>query len=218
MGTKAKGEQTREQIVRSALRIFAERGFRGTTLDAIASTVGVTRQALVHHFSSKTQLFLAVLDQRERDEREEAKAWAPDVDSLADGMVRLLQYEVENPELAYLFTVLSAESAQLGNPAREYFEERYRRVRTEVAGSVAEEQAQGHIAADLDPQRVAAALLALLDGLHLQHQLEPDLDVVRILSDMLSLLYLTRGIGASNDEGRSPTARGMRSTRTPRTG
>jgi len=52
---------TPERIVAAALRLFAERGSDGTPIQAIAAEVGLTKAALLHHFSSKEQLRRAVL-------------------------------------------------------------------------------------------------------------------------------------------------------------
>lgn len=52
----------RGQVLTTASRLFAERGFEATTVQAVADDVGVTKQAVLHHFPSKEQLRDAVLD------------------------------------------------------------------------------------------------------------------------------------------------------------
>lgn len=53
--------ETREQILASARRLFAEQGYDGTTIRGIAAEAGVN-QALIHHFfGSKDQMFAAAL-------------------------------------------------------------------------------------------------------------------------------------------------------------
>ena len=44
-----------------ARRQFAERGFYGTSIAAIADEVGLTKQALIHHFGTKERLYGEVL-------------------------------------------------------------------------------------------------------------------------------------------------------------
>jgi AcrR family transcriptional regulator len=52
---------TREQILEEAEALFAERGFYGVSIAAIAQELGLTKQALLHHFGSKEKLYGAVL-------------------------------------------------------------------------------------------------------------------------------------------------------------
>ncbi|MCB0972531.1 MAG: helix-turn-helix transcriptional regulator, partial [Acidimicrobiales bacterium] len=47
---------TRERILAAALSLFAERGVEATSLDAVASEVGVRKQTLLYWFGSKEQL------------------------------------------------------------------------------------------------------------------------------------------------------------------
>ena len=52
---------TREQFVAAAERLFADRGFYGASIAAIARELGLTKQALLHHFGSKEKLYGEVL-------------------------------------------------------------------------------------------------------------------------------------------------------------
>lgn len=63
---------TRTQFLDQAEALFAERGFYGVSIAAVAKELGLTKQALLHHFGSKEKLYAAVLqrisDQFERIE------------------------------------------------------------------------------------------------------------------------------------------------------
>lgn len=52
---------TREQFLSAAEHLFAERGFYGASIAAIAEELGLTKQALLHHFGSKEKLYGEVL-------------------------------------------------------------------------------------------------------------------------------------------------------------
>ena len=57
-----RGEYRRRRILAEAERLFAERGYARTSLDAIAAAVGVRQPALLYYFPSKRDLYLAVVD------------------------------------------------------------------------------------------------------------------------------------------------------------
>ena len=55
-------EQRRQQLYAVALELFAQRGYRATTMDDIAEAAGVTKPLLYQHFSSKRALYLELVD------------------------------------------------------------------------------------------------------------------------------------------------------------
>src|ERR1700754_3830968 len=188
--TTPEGRATRDQLVRAAMHAFAERGYRSVTMHAIAAEVGVTRQGLLHHFPSKDKLLVAVLERRDEEDAELLATLRGGADPSLPAILRgVLRHNAERPGLAELFTILSAESVDPDHPAYEWFSDRYRRGRTLVADWIASEQAHGTITNALAPERLATAVLALMDGLQLQQQLEPDpLEIDEVLANVLTLL------------------------------
>src|SRR4051812_7297177 len=63
--TRANGRASRKAILAAAADVFAENGYRGTSLTEIANRVGMTQPGLLHHFSTKDQLLLAVVEEHE---------------------------------------------------------------------------------------------------------------------------------------------------------
>jgi len=57
-----KGEDRRAAIVRTAIRLFAEKGFRGATTRALAAALGVTEPVLYQHFATKRALYAAIIE------------------------------------------------------------------------------------------------------------------------------------------------------------
>jgi AcrR family transcriptional regulator len=60
-------EQRRIQLFAVALELFAQRGYRATTMDDIAEAAGVTKPLLYQHFSSKRALYLELVDSIAQD-------------------------------------------------------------------------------------------------------------------------------------------------------
>jgi AcrR family transcriptional regulator len=55
-------EERRAAIVQAAVRLFAERGFRGTTTRALAKALRITEPVLYEHFKSKRELYCAIIE------------------------------------------------------------------------------------------------------------------------------------------------------------
>jgi AcrR family transcriptional regulator len=55
-------DQRREEILEASLRLFAERGFRATTIADIARATDTAHGLLYHYFSSKDELLSAILE------------------------------------------------------------------------------------------------------------------------------------------------------------
>jgi AcrR family transcriptional regulator len=51
----------RDEILEIAVRLFAERGYHGVSMDDIGSAAGVTGPALYHHFAGKEAMLVAAL-------------------------------------------------------------------------------------------------------------------------------------------------------------
>src|SRR5918998_4041917 len=60
-------EERRAAIVLAALRLFSEKGFRGTTTRELASAVGVTEPVLYEHFKTKRDLYSAIIETKARE-------------------------------------------------------------------------------------------------------------------------------------------------------
>jgi len=58
------GEDRRSEILRVAMQLFSQRGFRGTTTKEIALAAGVSEAMVFRHFATKEQLYSAILDQK----------------------------------------------------------------------------------------------------------------------------------------------------------
>ena len=58
----ARGQATRAHLIDVATRLFTERGYDGTSIEAVLAESGVSRGSLYHHFPCKEALFWAVLE------------------------------------------------------------------------------------------------------------------------------------------------------------
>src|ERR1700684_1723862 len=69
-----RGEATRGQLVEIARRMFAERGYEDTSIEAVLREAGVSRGSLSHPAQSKEALFEAVAEDVETSVGEQTLA------------------------------------------------------------------------------------------------------------------------------------------------
>jgi AcrR family transcriptional regulator len=110
-----RGQATRAHLVDVATRLFATRGYDGTSIEAVLAESGVSRGSLYHHFPGKDALFWAVLEgiaARVGRQLEQAEADAPDpVAALRAGFLTWIRVAAD-PEVRQ--TVLIDAPAVLG--------------------------------------------------------------------------------------------------------
>jgi len=83
----ARGEATRSQLIAIATRLFAERGYEDTSIEAVLREAGVSRGSLYHHVPGKEALFEAVAEDVETSVGQQTLAAA----SGSDGPVAALR-------------------------------------------------------------------------------------------------------------------------------
>lgn len=57
-----RGQATRQHLVEVATELFADRGYEGTSIEAVLERTGMSRGSLYHHFAGKERLFEAVVE------------------------------------------------------------------------------------------------------------------------------------------------------------
>jgi AcrR family transcriptional regulator len=62
-------DRSREEILRAAMAEFAQNGFGGARIEAIADRAGVNKKLIYYYFAAKDELFVAVLEQTYADIR-----------------------------------------------------------------------------------------------------------------------------------------------------
>lgn len=91
---KERSESTKRKILSAATKLFAKRGFRDVALEDVVKRSGLTRGALYHHFGSKEQLFIGIVEEVERGLAhrilEAAKVESDPLDQLKAGLEAFL--------------------------------------------------------------------------------------------------------------------------------
>jgi AcrR family transcriptional regulator len=140
-----------------ALRVFAERGYDGASMDDVARAAGITKASIYHHVSGKEALLerglgraldalFAILDEPGACEGRAIDRLRHIVGRVAETTLRLL------PELTVLFRVHGASKSERNAVERR---RAFDRLVTEI---ITQAQRDGDARADLDP-RLGARLI-----------------------------------------------------------
>jgi len=192
--TTARGRARRDQLLDVALEAFAAKGYRGTSVGAIAERVGMSEPGLLHHFPTKVALLQATLEHHQT--RSRVQAYAPvgeRTPSFPERLERLAAGHEEDSGFARLLLVIAAESIEADHPSHDWFVARYDTVRRAFERELAADQGSGMLASDVDVSALARLLVAVLDGLEFQFLLGCGaLDIVTPLRHLLELFYVER--------------------------
>ena len=98
---------TKEQFLVEATRLFASKGFYGASIANIADALGLTKQALLHHFGTKEKLYGEVLHRLSTRMVRDVVAAPPDDpkdpgSQLENALMALCRNGLENPESTQL--------------------------------------------------------------------------------------------------------------------
>lgn len=191
-GSYSKGIARRQEILDRAIEVFRDRGADGTSLRRIAEAIGVSHGALLHYFSSREELLVAVYEHGERRrDLDRLEREGPDAfDELAvEVMANAALANLEVPGLVQLYSTLVATSLESERgPAKEFFTARFENVRASLAARLRDDQAAGRVRADVDPEQMAALIVAASDGLQIQWLLEPSIQLQQTLELFAVLL------------------------------
>ncbi|MFI6500537.1 TetR/AcrR family transcriptional regulator [Nonomuraea typhae] len=170
----ATGEARRERILATALLEFAENGYRGASLARIAERVELTQAGLLHHFTSKERLLLAVLDYRDEIDMRRYNFEECDGPQMFRVMVDVVEYNSRVPGLVQLFSVINGEAVTAGHPGNAWARDRYQRLRADITTVLRRSAETGQFRPDLDAEAHADRLIAMMDGLQTQWLLDPE--------------------------------------------
>ncbi len=170
-------EDRRQLIVRAAIALFAQRGFRDTRVVDIAREVGTSDALVFQHFPTKRELYDAILEEmcarRHFTEVEELLYYSDGYD-LAEVLTRLATWVLTETERepAWLRLILYA-ALEANEAAPQLMDEHFRRIVDYVAFEIGEAQVSGRFRAG-DPPALAREFFAGLLGVAVMRTIARD--------------------------------------------
>jgi AcrR family transcriptional regulator len=171
----AKHAAKRQQILEAAISCFARSGFHQTTTAQICAAVGMSSGNLFHYFDSKE----AIIETIVAEERRETAAYFMKLGTADDQLGAVLGFVDASLELAtdatYARLALEIASEAIRNPAIHAIVcTADLEVRAGLSDLLRKAIERGQIDANLDAQRAATWIAALIDGVFSRLAIDPD--------------------------------------------
>lgn len=168
---------TRDDVIDAAGRLFAERGYHGTSMRDLGRELGLLGSSLYSHVSSKQDLLVEVVEEGARlfeasAKRALAMAGSPPerLQALIAGHVDVV---VEHIDVARTFLnearMLDGDHRRRIVDARDHYEAAFRAV-------IAEGKADGSFGAGVDPKTASIFILSILNAIERWYRPEGELD------------------------------------------
>ncbi|MFO0694819.1 MAG: TetR/AcrR family transcriptional regulator [Polyangiales bacterium] len=158
----------RERILRSAIRVFARKGFYATRVSEIAKSAGVADGTIYLYFKNKDDVLVSIFEDRIgkllvalREESEKGGTAAERIGRIIELQLGLLE---GRRDLAEVITVNLRQSSRL---LKQYGAPLFNQYLDFLAGVIAEGQRSGELRDDVSPRIAARSLWGALDGLAL---------------------------------------------------
>ena len=195
---RAGSEDKRARILNEAVVLFGEHGYAGTSLADIANAADISKAGLLHHFSSKDELFCKVLERRDREDALSILVESPDVEgdaaaapvdtvgnldtldvagvsdldgnpwALLERYIELLERNVAHRDLTAIYTATAVSVLDAEHPAHRWMANHLNSAVERFESSFEAGKTAGLVDPKMPSRLVARSLVALIDGLQLQ--------------------------------------------------
>jgi AcrR family transcriptional regulator len=174
----AKGRQTRARIVEAAAQLMLEHGVAETTIEHVRDAAGVSNSQVYHYFADKQALVLAVIDYQSDTIVGGQQPMFDRLDTL-EGLRAWRDFLVEHQRQLGCrggcpLGSLGAELAEIDDLARAKVAASFARWEAGIRVGLRAMHSSGRLAPHADPDSLAVALLAALQGGLLLTQLNRD--------------------------------------------
>ena len=186
-------ERTRQALLDAAGRVFVERGFLGSSVEAISAEAGYTRGAFYSNFSSKEELFAELLQERvytvyrHMAERTGDVSERPTQRELGRQLAAI-QARAEGSWLFRLWLELLAHAGR-DDQFREIAAGFWSGNRVLSATLIKEAYGSAGAKPPIAANHLATAMIALDIGLALQHFVDPEAAPLDLYPELYDLLF-----------------------------
>jgi TetR/AcrR family transcriptional repressor of mexJK operon len=155
----------RDKIVRSAAKLFLEKGYESVSINDIIDVVGGSKGTIYSNFSSKEKLFEAVVEQLCSDVT--LRIDTRPVGSVEEQLTRIANSfvsRVVSPEILRFHRLMTSIGRTFPTAGRLFYDTGPRKAYQIISDWIALQQREGNIRGDEDPHRLAVLFHDMLIG------------------------------------------------------
>ena len=182
---------SRQEILRTAARLFQQRGYDATSMNDVAASLKLSKGGLYHHFQSKDEILFEIMNHAM--ELTQERVIGP-VRAIPDPVERLralirLHLEVVLSPRDREITVMLHENHPLPPALRKRINARKKEYIHFVEGLVADVQRARQARGAVSPRAAAFALLGMINWIYQWYKPEGDLQANNLIPQFTDLVF-----------------------------
>ncbi len=187
-----KSRQTMEELMESAISLFASKGFTATSVAEITRYAGYAKGSFYRHWESKSQLFLQIVEHKMRsyrDERDRRIADARDLEEAMRIIWDFLETMVSDHEWARIFLEFTVHSMRNDDLCAEMRRSQYR-----LSEDIFAELVRPFVTTDYPAEKIGALNTALFEGFMVHNALETGVLELEDVREAAVALAVSKGM------------------------
>ena len=189
--TRESPVDSRQEILRTAARLFQQRGYDATSMNDVAAALKLSKGGLYHHFQSKDEILFEIMNHAM--EMTQERVIAP-VRSIADPLERLralirLHIEVVLSPRDREITVMLHENHPLPPALRKRINYRKKEYVHFVESLIADVQRSRAAKTTVSPRAAAFALLGMINWIYQWYKPEGELQANNLIPQFTELIF-----------------------------
>lgn len=191
--TEDQWNETHQTIMNTALRLFATKGYNGTSMNDIVKDSGVSKGAIYSHFESKERLFLSLWEQQTLVGISQLRLMFSSDDTAVDKLLKVAEMTMASscdcPREMGRMQIEFMVAASRMKPLEPDMQRRYKTIHDFIAEILEEGIKNGEFREDLDVESLTSILFAAVDGLGLHYAtLDIEFDSKRLQDTLLKVV------------------------------
>lgn len=179
------------ELLEAAYKVFSLKGYEKTTVDNISKCAGYTKGAFYWYFESKEDLFIKLIEHRIKVQQEEFSRILDQNANLLNTVEQIYNqmfFLVEKDNWTPVFIEFLSHAAR-NQVIREKMASMYKNWRFFIKNVILGLQIKGSVSKSIDPYFTASLLIAIFDGINLQHLVDKaQINRDKIIEIMIKLL------------------------------